>query len=267
MLFAKATFVATALANLLLVTAVKHHDFKTCSQSGFCKRGRAIAERAKEHKNWKSPYSIDANTVEVGGDKSAFSAVVRSSLYPDIKFRLDLSILEDGVIRAQMDEVEGIRQRYNEAAGWSLIAAPKPSKSIEWTKGSKDIRATYGEKGEVEARITYSPLRIALLRNGKEEVVINGDGLLHMEHHRNKPAEPEKKDEPELDTKKEEEPQTVIKAPGRSQAWFEGEEEIDYWDEQFSSWKDTKPKGRLTRVNVYSQMMIPCQVLRASILT
>lgn len=33
----------------------KAHDFKTCSLSGFCRRGRALSARAKEAKSaWKS---------------------------------------------------------------------------------------------------------------------------------------------------------------------------------------------------------------------
>src|ERR1700754_236492 len=125
MLLAGVTFLLTLVSsNLLSVTAVKHQDFKTCSQSGFCKRGRAIAERANEAKDWKSPYSLDSNTIDLSGEQSSFSALVRSSLYPNIKFQLELSILEDGVIRARMDEIEGIRQRYNGAAAWALVAEP-----------------------------------------------------------------------------------------------------------------------------------------------
>src|SRR6185437_10685843 len=160
MLLARASLLLTFISSTLLlsVAAVKHQDFKTCSQSGFCRRGRAIAERAKASNNWKSPYSVDSSSIDISNDQSSFAATVRSSLYPDIKFRLDLSVLEDGVVRARMDEVDGLKQRYNEAASWVLVKEPTVSKSIQWTKGSKDIRATYGEKNEVEARVTYSPL-------------------------------------------------------------------------------------------------------------
>ena len=242
MLLVRATFLVALLSHLQFVLAVKHQDFKTCSQSGFCRRGRSIAERARESKDWKSPYFVESNTVDVTGDQSTFSAIVRSSLYPDIKFRLDLSVLEDGVIRAQMDEIDGVRQRYNGAAAWTLVADPKVSKTIRWNKGVKDIRAIYGDKNEVEARVSYSPLRISLLRNGKEEVVINGDGLLHMEHSRRKPEQSEEKEQ-SPETNEGNDAQTVITSPGRPQAWFEGEKEDDWWEEQFSSWKDRKPKG------------------------
>ncbi len=107
---------------------------------------------------------------------------------------------------------------------------------------------------EIEARISYIPLRIALLRNGKEEVVINGDGLLHIEHFRKKPEPPpepstsseESTAEAEATHSVEDTPQVVMEQttkPPRPQEWFEGEKEDDWWEEQFSTWKDTKPKG------------------------
>jgi mannosyl-oligosaccharide alpha-1,3-glucosidase len=235
-----------AATSIIGTGAFKSQDFKTCSQSGFCRRGRALAERAGASKNWQSPYVVDANTVAISSDKSAFTASVRSSLYPDIKFQLDLSILEDGVIRAQMDEVDGLRKRYDEASSWALISKPPLSKSIQWTKGSNEIHAKYGEKKEIEARVSFSPFRISLLRNGKEEILVNGDGLFHMEHFRTKPEPPaassseETSEEPATDG---ESAQKVIEKPARPQAWFEGEDEDAWWEETFSSWTDSKPKG------------------------
>ncbi|KAF8750308.1 WD40 repeat-like protein [Rhizoctonia solani] len=56
-----------ALTRLILLAAlaevalgVHHQDFKSCSQSGFCRRGRAIAKRADDvGGKWTSPYAID----------------------------------------------------------------------------------------------------------------------------------------------------------------------------------------------------------------
>jgi alpha 1,3-glucosidase len=82
-----------------------------------------------------------------------------------------------------------------------------------------------------------------MLRNGKEEVVINGDGLFHMEHSRVKPEPPPAEETPASDEGSDENPvQTIIESSARPQAWFEGEED-DWWEEQFSTWKDSKPKG------------------------
>jgi alpha 1,3-glucosidase len=211
----------------------KSQDFKTCSQSGFCRRGRALAARAKEAKDsWKSPYSVLADSVTVNPTDATFTARVQSSLYPDIKFGLELRVHKDGVVRVRMDEIDGLRKRYDQAASWALIAEPKISDSVRWAAGKKDVRAVYGAKKEIEVVVSYEPLRVALLRNGKEQVVLNGQGLLHMEHFRNKEI-PEGGDGA----------QEVLKAENPHREWFEGDKEDDYWDERWLSWTDTKPKG------------------------
>ena len=230
---------------LLLVNqswAFKAHDFKTCSQSGFCRRGRALSARAKEAKSsWVSPYSVDQSSVAISTNQAVFTAAVKSSLYPNINFGLEVRIHEDGVARVRMDEVGGLRKRYDEAASWSLIAEPSISRNIKWIKGKKDIRAVYGEKKDIEVVVAYAPLRVSLLRNGREEVVLNGQGLLHMEHFRTKEASAEQPETVEGDSAVDE-AQAVIKAK-KPNAWFEGDTEDALWEETFSSWTDSKPKG------------------------
>ena len=230
----------------------KAHDFKTCSQSGFCRRGRALSARATEARaqgaSWVSPYSVDPASIrESDGGKARLTADVRSSLYPDIRFGLDVRIHEDGVVRVRMDEVGGLRKRYDETASWALIAEPTLRKDVKWVKGKKEIRTTYGgkKKDEVEVVVTYEPLKVSLLRGGKEQVVLNGQGLLHMEHFRQKveppPPAPEVEGEPQPATT---EGQVPLKMAENPRLWFEGETEDAYWEETFSSWTDSKPKGR-----------------------
>jgi mannosyl-oligosaccharide alpha-1,3-glucosidase len=213
--------------------AVKHNDFKTCSQSGFCRRGRALAERPNMTPKWKSPYSIDASSVSVSSGQASFTAGIKSSLYPDIKFGLDVRVQEDGVVRVRMDEIDGLRKRYDEAAGWALIAEPAISHDISWTVGKKDVRATYGLKKDIEVVVEFQPLRVVLKRGGKEQVVVNGRGLLHMEHFRTKSDAKEVAEGSES-----QEPIQV-----NSRAWFEGDSDHGWWEESFGSHKDSKPKG------------------------
>ncbi|KAJ7736818.1 glycoside hydrolase family 31 protein [Mycena metata] len=222
--------------------AVKSHDFKTCSQAGFCRRGRAISARAAEAKSaWKSPYSLDVPSIAITPNKAVFKAGVKSSLYPDIKFGLELRVHEDGVVRVRMDEVDGLRKRYDEAASWALISEPQISQEITWTAGKKDIRAKYGNN---EVVVAFQPLKISLLRGGKEQVVLNGRGLLHMEHFRTKQVAETKTEEaaPEAEEGAEQVVMDVAKEVN-PRAWFEGDTEDDWWDERFSTWTDTKPKG------------------------
>jgi mannosyl-oligosaccharide alpha-1,3-glucosidase len=218
-----------------LVLSVKEKDFKTCSQSGFCRRGRALAERANlAGTSWVSPYSIDDSSIAVSNDKASALASVKSSLYPDVNFSLEVRVHDDGVVRVRMDEVDGLRKRYDEAAGWALISEPVISQSIQWVKGKKELKAVYGEKKDkVEVIVQYEPFKVVMLRAGKEQVVLNGQGLLHMEHFRTK----------NNNKVEEDEEQVVLGEVKSSRAWFEGEEEDAHWDEKFGTWTDTKPKG------------------------
>ena len=243
-----------ALGSLLVLAvvpaafAVKSHDFKTCPQAGFCRRGRALSARAAENPAWKSPYSVDASSVALSPDQAAFTAAVKSSIYPDVKFGLDVRIHEDGVVRVRMDEVGGLRQRYNEAASWALLEEPKVSPSIHWTVSKNSVQAVYGKKNDIQVTVMFEPLAVSLTRDGKEQVVLNGRGLLHMEHFRTKESVEKSKEalpipEEGLDT---DGGQVVMGAHPRT-AWFEGEEEDGWWEEKFSSFTDTKPRGRWVR--------------------
>lgn len=234
---------ASVLAVAAPAIAVKEHDFKKCSQSGFCRRGRALAERAENAtSSWTSPYSIDASSVNVVSDRAVLKAPVKISLYPDIKFGLEVRVHEDGVVRVRMDEEGGIKQRYDGAADWALIQKPIISSTVKWNVGKKDAKATVGDS---EIQVSFSPLRISMLRGGKEQVVLNGKGLLHMEHFRIKPNPPPAEESTEGEAQTEgEQAQKVMEAPKtKPNAWFEGEDEDAYWEEQFGQWSDSKPKG------------------------
>ncbi|KAH9944606.1 alpha-glucosidase [Amylocystis lapponica] len=229
------------LASLLLVVslpfalAVKTQDFKTCEQAAFCRRGRALSSRAQEATSWRSPYSVDSSTIAISPQWASFTAAVKSALYPQVKFGLDVRVHDDGVVRVRMDEVDGLRKRYDEAASWALIAEPGISRDIKWKIGEHDVRAVYGPKQDFEVVVTFEPLKVVLLRNGKEQVALNGEGLLHMEHFRTKESI-EQTPPAEGDDE-----QVVMQVNPR--AWFEGETEDGFWEEKFGSWTDAKPKG------------------------
>ena len=57
---------------------------------------------------------------------------------------------------------------------------------MKWTAGKKDTRAAYGDLSVV---VQHKPLKVSLLKNDKEEIVLNGGGLLHSEHFRTKHPE------------------------------------------------------------------------------
>ena len=240
-------------------TASEKLTSKKYWQSGFCRRGRAIAARANlAGKSWKSPYSIVGPVTINENGEAALNAALKSSLYPEIKFSLDVRVHDDGVVRVRMDEVGGLRKRYDDVPSWTLVSEPIISKNVKWKEGKKDVRATFGDKGDFEVIVEYEPLKVKLLCGGKEQVILNGKGLLHMEHFRTKRAEEAKTDEAPV---AEGDAQAVVQTPLENpRAWFEGDTEDDLWEETFSTWTDTKPKGTRSPSSVSSNFNTSVQV-------
>jgi mannosyl-oligosaccharide alpha-1,3-glucosidase len=235
------------LAVIPYATAVKLEDFKTCEQAAFCRRGRALRDRAGENPDWRSPYSVIPSSLAISSNQASLTASVKSSLYPEIKFGLDVHVHKDGVVRVRMDEVDGKGKRYDETAPWALMAPPEISQDIRWVVGKSNVKATIGPKTDrSEVSVSFDPLVVTLSRNGREEVVLNSLGLLHMEHFRTK-EEPEPTPEVTEEGLESEDTQMVMEVPEvvNPRAWFEGDTEDGYWEETWKSWTDSKPKGAL----------------------
>ena len=230
--------VLVALLASTSTLAFKRDSFKTCDQSGFCRRGRALSARALAAESWQSPYYIDPSSVLRDPTDAFFTAIVKSTLYPHVQFSLQVRAHEDGVIRVQMDEVAS--RHYNEAASWALVRDPPLSTSshVRWLVGKDETRTRYGGQGTTfEVVVQYNPLKVTFYKNGEEQVVLNGRGLLHMEHFRTKQEPPQIEG-----AEAEQVPFHVYEA-----AWFEGEQQDAWWEETWSTWTDSKPKGNTPR--------------------
>lgn len=221
-------------------TAVKRHDFKTCDQSGFCRRNRALADRAgKAGASWQSPYEV--HTPEFS--RGSFRAAVSNALFPQIKFSLEIRFQQDGTARVLMDEVEGLRQRYNEAAKWTLVGEP----ALEENDGryEADVKETHAtikfHGGQNEARIDYKPLTITFFRDGQPHIVLNERKLFNMEHFRVKTVgkQPE-----ELVVEDPEHPdEQLVVVQNEAFPGFLPPTEDGMWEETFGGKTDNKPKG------------------------
>ena len=244
---------------------------KGWDESAFCRRGRALADRAAKHiksgGQWQSPYSLDASTIVVENGGSRFTGRVRSSLYPDIKFELDVRVHEDGVIRVRMDEKEGLRNRYDEAASWALLGEPVLSASLKWSLGQKEANVVYGEKDQVEVTVEFEPLVVRMKRSGKDQVVLNGQGLLHMEHSRDEVKGMIGKVGEIFVVKSDVKEDLTLS----QRSWFEGDTEDGFWEESWVLGADTKPKGDLgdrgSVCRVFDLMPVQVPSLIPSILT
>ena len=218
---------------------VKHENFKTCEQSGFCKRNRAYADNAATLGNtWASPYKLDPNSIQIG--HGYVTGTVLKSLRSggeDVKLPFKVAFLESGVARVIMDELKrqqkGIelrhgsqvrKERYNEAAAWALVKHGEPDKSFSGESGREETIVRYGPKQRYRAVIRHYPFSLEFFRDDEVHIKLNGKGLLNIEHWRPKVEK-------------------VEQVEGKKEKNEEGEDESTWWEESFGGNTDSKPRG------------------------
>lgn len=222
--------------------AVKRGDFKTCAQSGFCRRLRDLP--ATTGKSSSSPYSVDIDSAHFEASTGSFTARINSAVYPEAHFQLSVGVTAEGLARIKVDEVNGLRQRYNETTKWTLMQEPTPYTSTRFTADSAGKEAALswhvvtpgGTKSTRQARITFSPIKLEFLRDGQVHVSFNEQNLFHMEHFRVKKVGDEPQDPPDVVID-----DTVNDARKRFEPFMN---EDGTWEESFGGHTDTKPKGR-----------------------
>lgn len=234
----------------ILIVTVKHENFKTCDQSGFCKRNRQFADTAAAApKSWTSPYTIDPTTIKFANGE--LHATVVKTLNEDaekVQLPLTVTFLESGVARVSLDEAKRQKgditlrhdskvrkERYNEAGKWALVGGLKVADGAALSENAEDgyTKVFYGDGSKHQAIIRHAPFGIEFQRDGETQVKFNERGLLNLEHWRpkiEKPAEEKKEGEEE-------------KADEQKQAEPAGEDESTWWDESFGGNTDSKPRG------------------------
>lgn len=239
----KLGLVALLLFSSLLgpASAVKRGDFKTCSQSGFCRRLRDLP--VTTGRTSSSPYAIDVDSAHYESATGLFSARINSAIYPEAHFQLSIGVTAEGLARIKVDEVNGLRQRYNETAKWTLLQEPSLSTSTAFDADSNGKGATLtwhvatpsGTKSTRQARITFSPLKLEFIRDGEVHVSFNEQNLFHMEHFRVKRVGDEPQDPPDI---------VIDEAISTARKQFEPfMSEDGAWEESFGGHTDSKPKG------------------------
>ncbi|XP_023954548.1 neutral alpha-glucosidase AB [Bicyclus anynana] len=153
--------------------AVDRNNFKTCEQSGFCKRLRAF-------KPEKSQYTLNVDSVFVHGNVFSAEVVTVDLEKKNILWRyaLRLSALADGTFRVEMDEADPLYPRYRTQI--ALEDEPKGDglKLISQENGKLTLANTQGHK----VIITTEPLKIEFVdHTGEVAVVLNENSQLVVE--------------------------------------------------------------------------------------
>ncbi|KAJ5708964.1 Glucosidase 2 subunit alpha [Penicillium malachiteum] len=212
---------------------VKHENFKTCAQSGFCKRNRALADDASaQGASWSSPYELDPSSV-LFKDGQLTGILIKTTTNNE-KFRLPviLSLLESGAARLVVDEEKRMKgeielrhnskinkKRYDESEQWVLVGGLEASKSAALNADAEAgfTKVQYGPDNKFQAVIRHAPFEIEFQRDGETHVQLNHQGLLNMEHWRPK-----------------------VEKEGESES---AEDESTWWEESFGGNTDSKPRG------------------------
>lgn len=227
---------------MTFTVSVKHENFKTCDQAGFCKRNRAYADKATASSGWEAPYRIDPESLswKTGQLQGTILKTINAN-GETVRLPITISFLESGSARVVIDEEsrqkgdielrhdsKARKERYNEAENWAIIGGLELSTNAREGRDGKKSIVNYGKEGQFVAIVKFAPLAIDFKRNGAIEVQLNDRGLMNVEHWR------PKVDKPEAETKEGEETSTEVHA---------GEDESTWWDESFGGNTDTKPRG------------------------
>lgn len=227
------------------VVMVKHENFKTCDQSGFCRRNRAYADAAaRQSSSWQSPYTLDPNSIRFNNGVLS-GTVLKKVTNSDETVRLPLTVtfLESGTARVTLDEErrqkgdivlrddsKARKERYNEASKWAVVGGLDVSKGAALNKDTVagTTKVAYGAGSKYEAVIQHSPFGIDFRRDGNTHIRFNERGLLNVEHWR-----------PKVEKEKKEDDEQVVEEVSKEVA----EDESTWWEESFGGSHDSKPRG------------------------
>ena len=217
---------------------VKHENFKTCDQSGFCKRNRAYADNAASlGTSWVSPYVLDSKTIKIsdGYVTGTIFKTIGEGL-PAVELPLIIHFQEPGVARITIDEAkrqkgdieirhnsQARKERYNEVSYWALVGQPISDAGMKGETAEKETIVSYGPGKKYKAIVRHDPFSIDFFRDEKVQVMLNGNGLMNVEHWRAK-VEKEVKEGDEKVTDDEDDEKT-------------------WWEESFGGNTDSKPRG------------------------
>ncbi|KAL8711448.1 MAG: hypothetical protein Q9220_004106 [cf. Caloplaca sp. 1 TL-2023] len=210
----------------------------TCDQSGFCKRNRAYADRAKASgSSWISPYSLDPKSVSV--KKGQLTGTILKSLddgSEPVRLPLTVSFLESGVARVTVDEEKrqkgeielrhgspARKERWAGVQDWAVVGGLTVDQQVSGTPGEDTTVISYGPAKKFKALIKHTPFSIEFLRDEEIQIKFNAKGWMSMEHWR-----------PKIDKEVKE---------GETPAPEPTEDESTWWEESFGGNTDSKPKG------------------------
>ncbi|CAH6722189.1 glucosidase 2 subunit alpha [[Candida] jaroonii] len=158
-----------------LVLGAKHYLFKTCEQSGFCKRNIHYAHNIEENYYTIDSFNIDETKAYISGN------LIKSIPQGEISLNWQLGIVNGG-FRFTVDEerhVKGIvnSKRFSPANEFNIEYVSRDQVSIE----KSDILHISYNSTVIKV---YPKFKIEVYDDKKLTMQINDDNLLNFEHYR-----------------------------------------------------------------------------------
>eukprot|EP00794_Sanderia_malayensis_P019892 gene19892-21835_t len=243
--------------------AVDRNNFKTCQQSSFCRRNRAVQEG-------NSPFAVLPDQVVF--DKDSFRANVINSK-TNVTLVLTIEALQKNTARIRINELNPIRPRYE--CKDSLVKEPV---KISYTKEKEDASGCKISFERNSITIKYKPFQLDFFQDDNLVLTLNSRGLMNFEHYRLKTerspddSSPPATEESAESTEKTEEDESKVMYTEDGKKIIDGAEEEEakeektneeqpkeeskeeevkpesqdeegMWEESFHSHEDSKPRG------------------------
>uniref|UniRef100_A0AAQ5ZFN6 Glycoside hydrolase family 31 N-terminal domain-containing protein n=1 Tax=Amphiprion ocellaris TaxID=80972 RepID=A0AAQ5ZFN6_AMPOC len=199
--------------------AVDRGNFKTCDQSAFCKRQRAL-------KPGESPYRALLETMELTNTRLTLQLINDNN---KVRLLLELYRLQGNITRVKINELKPLKPRYEVP---DVLIREPPTEPLSLL--SQDENGVVLSLGSESQRVIISarPFRLDIMEGSDVLMSLNSRGLLTFEHLRMRKDTSQA--DPEAEKKEEADPTTK-----------EEEEKVEdgMWEETFKSHSDSKPNG------------------------
>ena len=193
------------LLTLASVHSVDRSKFKSCDQSGFCKRGRAVQPGP-------SSYEVEAATLHTSATSLDTLLVNNNN---GVKFKLSIIGLSDNTFRLKINEAYPLKKRFEVP----LVLASEPEQAPITVISKDDEKIVLGLGESSKAILHFKPLRVDFYSGDKLVISTNARGMMKFEHLREKHETSE---------------------TGEA---VEAENEPDMWEESYGGHSDSKPNG------------------------
>ncbi|XP_068182025.1 neutral alpha-glucosidase AB isoform X2 [Antennarius striatus] len=224
--------------------AVDRANFKTCDQSSFCKRQRAM-------KPGESPYRALLETMELTNTRLTLQLINDNN---KVRLLLELYRLQGNITRVKINELKPLKPRYEVP---DVLIREPPTEPLSLL--SQDENGVVLSLGAESQRVILSarPFRLDIMEGRNVLMSLNSRGLLAFEHLRmrkdtfsykvtstvasvwdNIKSVFSSQADPEAEKKEEAEPANQAET-----AEDAGKEEDGMWEEMFKSHSDSKPNG------------------------